>query len=57
MKQTNLKKVMVTKVVNLAVETSKMPNQNCWYFFGRSKTKYDLTSNDYAKMADLIKRR
>ena len=57
MKQTNLKKVMVTKVVNLAVETSKMPNQFCVVFLGSPKTKYDLTSNDYAKMADLIKRR
>ena len=55
MKQTNLKKTMATTVVNLAVETSKMPNQICLIFFGKPKSKYDLTSDDYAQLADYIK--
>lgn len=49
------KKMVANAVVNLAVQTAKMPNQVCFIFAGKAKSKLDLTSNDYEEMASFMK--
>lgn len=52
-----MKKAVANKVVDMAIQTSKMPNQICWAFWGKPKSKYDLTSDDYEGLDAFMKRR
>lgn len=52
-----MKKVVANKVVEMAVQTSKMPNQVCPIFWGKPKTTFDLTSDDYESLVTFMKRR
>lgn len=49
-----MKKIVANKVVDIAIQTAKMPNQACILTFGKPKTKYDLTSDDYAMLESVI---
>lgn len=51
-----MKKAVASKVVDLAVQTSKMPNQTCFLILGKAKAKCDLTSDDYMTLATFMKR-
>ena len=51
------KKMVANVVVNLAVQTAKLPNQACPLIWGKPQSKLDLTSDDYEEMASLMKRR
>lgn len=57
MKKEMMKKAVASKVVDMAIQTSKMPNQICFFVFGKPKTKYELTSDDYEGLAIFMKRR
>lgn len=52
-----LKKVVASKIVDMAVQTAKMPNQVCPFFMGKPKTSYDLTSDDYISLTVFMKRK
>ncbi len=57
-----MKKVVATKVVDIAVKTKKMPNgfdwplTDCPFLFGKPKTKFDLTFDDYEELSTFMKR-
>ena len=50
------KKMVANAVVNLAVQTAKMPNQMCWFVYGKPQSKIDLASDDYEELASFMKR-
>lgn len=52
-----LKKAVANRVVEAAVQTAKMPNNLCFFTFGKPKTKYDLTSDDYDSLEAFVKQR
>lgn len=51
-----INKVVAEKVVNAAVQTSRMPNQNCMFVFGKAKPKFDLTPDDYEQLYTFMKK-
>ncbi|MBR3770369.1 MAG: hypothetical protein IKL06_07505 [Lachnospiraceae bacterium] len=51
-----MKKAVAGKVVDMAVQAAKMPNQICFIAFGKSKTNYNLTTNDYESLESFINR-
>lgn len=55
MKNKMMKRVVANKVVDMAIKTSKMSNQSCYWTFGKPKTQYDLTSDDYDSLAMFMK--
>ncbi len=52
-----MKKAVAGKVVDMAVQAAKMPNQACYFCFGKSKTNYKLSSNDYESLELFMNRR
>lgn len=56
MNKKTINKVVAEKVVNAAVQTSRMPNQLCYVFFGKANSKFDLTSDDYEQLAAFMKK-
>jgi len=52
-----MKKAGASKIVDVAVQTAKMPNQVCLFFMGKAKTEYDLTSDDYENISRYLKKR
>lgn len=55
MKNKMMKRVVANKVVDMAIKTSKMSNQSCYWTFGKPKTQYDLTSDDYDSLSMFMK--
>lgn len=51
-----INKVVAEKVVNAAVQTSRMPNQGCPFFLGKPNPKIDLTSDDYEQLYTFMKK-
>ncbi len=51
-----MKKAVAGKVVDMAVQAAKMPNQACILFLGKSKTNYNLTTNDYEGLENFMNR-
>lgn len=55
MKNKMMKLVVVNKVVDMAIRTSKMSNQVCPLLFGKPKSKFDLTYDDYEALVVFMK--
>jgi len=52
-----MKKVVVSKVVDLAVQTSVTSQGPCTFFFlGKPNAKCKLVNDDYVQLATFIKR-
>lgn len=51
-----MKKAVAGKVVDMAVQAAKMPNQACGFLFGKSKTNYNLTTADYEGLGNFMNR-
>lgn len=52
-----MKKAVANKVVDMAIQTAKMPNQLCVVLCGKPNAKLDLTSDDYEVLANFIKQK
>jgi len=52
-----MKKAVANKMVDMAIQTAKMPNQICPFIFGKPNSKLDLTSDDYEALANFIKQK
>lgn len=58
MKNKMMKRVVANKIVDVAIQTSKMSNQKvCAVLLGKPKSKFDLTSDDYESLAMFMKAR
>lgn len=52
-----MKKVVANKVVDMAIQTAKMPYQICFWGLGKAKAKIDLTSDDYKELGYFMKQK
>jgi len=55
MRSETVKKAVTNTIVEMAVQTAKMPNQKCMLVFGKPKAKQDLALSDYLNLADYVK--
>ena len=49
-------KAVAKAVVGMAVKSAKLPNQTCFFAFGKPKARMDLTVNDYENLESFMKR-